>query len=93
MYDALEVLFFHPVGRRGSATLDALCHTLDGRFEIVEHEFLDVSRQVIRITATSEVFDSAYAFDEHLRVLANEDTFAWKVIGVVPVGQTETELV
>ncbi|WP_321856726.1 hypothetical protein [Paraburkholderia tropica] len=93
MYDALEVLFFHRAAENTRAEMDALRDVVDGEFEIEEHEFLDASRQVIRIASISDVFDSAYEFEGRLRELADEDAFSWKVIGVVPVGQRETELV
>ena len=38
-------------------------------------------------------FESAIDFEAQLRELADEDEFQWKLIGAVPVGQTETVLV
>jgi hypothetical protein len=69
-----------------------LCKAFDGDFEVEEHEFVAESRQVIRIIATPATFESAFDFEAHLRELADEDEFQWKLIGAVPVGQTETVL-
>ncbi|MGF6996866.1 hypothetical protein [Paraburkholderia sp. GAS32] len=93
MYDILEVLFFHQDGNDKRTALDNLNETFDGDFEVEQHEFVDESRQVIRIIATTEQFESATDFEAHLRELADEDEFQWKLIGAVPVGQSETELV
>lgn len=72
--------------------MDSLREAFDGDFEVEECEFVDESRQVIRIVAATEQFESAVEFETHLRELAGEDEFQWKLIGAVPVGQTETVL-
>jgi hypothetical protein len=93
MYDILEVLFFHQAGKDKRAVLDSLRQAFDGDFDVEELEFVDDSRQVIRISAAAEQFESAIDFEAQLRELADEDEFQWKLIGAVPVGQTETVLV
>ncbi|MGP8431922.1 hypothetical protein ACT2FY_00425 [Paraburkholderia fungorum] len=93
MYEILEVLFFHQASSDKRVALDNLSEAFDGDFEVEEHEFVDESRQVIRIVATTEQYESATDFEAHLRKLADEDEFQWKLIGAVPVGQSETELV
>jgi hypothetical protein len=93
MYDILEVLFFHQDANDKRLALDGLREAFDGDFDIEEHEFVDDSRQVIRIVSTTEEFDSAVEFEERLRELAAEDEYQWKLIGAVPVGQSETVLV
>ncbi|MFM0027374.1 hypothetical protein PQR70_14040 [Paraburkholderia madseniana] len=92
MYDILEVLFFHQASSDKRVALDNLREAFDGDFEVEEHEFVDESRQVIRIVAATEQFESASDFEAHLREMADEDEFQWKLIGAVPVGQTETVL-
>ena len=53
---------------------------------------LDDSRQVVRIIAASEEFESGQDFEECVRELASEDEFPWQRIGAVPVGGTEMVL-
>jgi hypothetical protein len=92
MYDILEVLFFHQLGRDQRFALDSLREAFNGDFEVEALEFMDESRQVIRIIATSEEFESAADFDSRIRELAGEEEYHWKVIGAVPVGESETVL-
>lgn len=97
MYDILEVLFFHQPSADRRAALDRLQEALHGDFEVEGHEFvtetpLDDSRQVVRIIASSEEFESGQDFEERVRDLASEDEFQWQRIGAVPVGGTETVL-
>jgi hypothetical protein len=56
MYDILEVLFFHQEGNDKRSALDKLNETFDGEFEVEQHEFVDESRQVVRIIASTEQF-------------------------------------
>lgn len=92
MYDILEVLFFHEPDGDTRADLERLRDALGDDFEIGEHEFIEDRRQVLRIVAVTDEFESAVDFDSHLRKLTSEEDFRWKVIGAVPVGQTETVL-
>ncbi len=92
MFDILEVLFFHQADNDKRAVLENLREAFDGDFDVEEHESVDESRQVIRIIAITEQFESAIDLEAHLRELADEDEFQWKLIGAVPVGQTETVL-
>jgi hypothetical protein len=97
MYDILEVLFFHQPSADKRAALDRLQEALNGDFEVEGHEFvtetpLDDSRQVVRIIAASDEFDSGQEFEECVRELASEDEFPWQRIGAVPVGGTDTVL-
>ena len=55
MYDILEVLFFHQAGKDKRAVLDSLHQAFDGDFDVEELEFVDESRQVIRISAAAEL--------------------------------------
>jgi hypothetical protein len=75
----------------------ALRDALGGDFEVEAHEFVaedpfDRSRQVIRIIASTDEFESAEEFEAQLRELADDKLFPWQRIGAVPVGETKTVL-
>ncbi|WP_028217675.1 hypothetical protein [Paraburkholderia oxyphila] len=92
MYHIPEVLFSHEPGGDTCVALERLRDAFEGDFRIGEHEFIDERRQVLRLLAATDEFESTIDFNGRLRKRTAGDDFQWKVIGAVPVGQTEAVL-
>lgn len=88
-YNIPDVLFFHEAGGDTRAALESLHDAFEGDFRIEEHELIGERRQVLRLLAATDEFKSTSDFNARLRKQAAGDNFHWKVIGAVPVGQTE----